>query len=76
MKPSVPQVEIAIVAPSPIGLDVNDGWADRISVVDRIFKDQGRLYLNFAFLAFAIFAFVHTIQGNVDGFIFSVVWFR
>src|SRR5215467_10315476 len=48
MKPSVPQVEIAIVAPSPIGLDVNDGWADRISVVDRIFKDHRRLYLNFA----------------------------
>jgi hypothetical protein len=36
------------VAPCPIGLDIDDGWLDRIWVVDRLFDDKRRLYLNFA----------------------------
>jgi hypothetical protein len=48
MGASPPQVDVAIVAPCPIGLDIDDGWLDRIWVVDRLFDDKARLYLNFA----------------------------
>lgn len=48
MGANAPAVDIAIVAPCPIGLDIDNGWLDRIWMVDRIFHDKARLYLNFA----------------------------
>src|SRR5262245_30412860 len=40
--------ELAIVAPCPIGHEIDNGWLDRISVVDGVFHDRERIYLNFA----------------------------
>lgn len=36
--------KIAIIAPCPIGLEIENGWFDRIKVIDDLVVDQPRIY--------------------------------
>ena len=44
----LPDINLALAAPCPIGLEINNGWLDRINVIDGLVEKQRRLYLNFA----------------------------
>lgn len=42
------RVEVAIAAPCPLPLEINNGWLDRIRVIDDILAARRRVYVNFA----------------------------
>lgn len=41
-------VEVAVAAPCPLPLEINNGWLDRINVIDNLLSSRRRLYLNYA----------------------------